>query len=50
MAHCFWYLDASKARRELGLAPRDPGETLFDTVSYVREHFLGSRVFDPRPV
>ena len=40
MAEYFWYLDSSKAERELGFAPRDPGETLLDTVSYVRENFL----------
>jgi dihydroflavonol-4-reductase len=33
MAQCFWYCDSSRARTELGFAPRDPGETLRDTVS-----------------
>jgi dihydroflavonol-4-reductase len=28
MSTCFWYADASKARTELGFAPRDPSETL----------------------
>jgi dihydroflavonol-4-reductase len=32
MAACFWYLDASRAKAELGFAPRDPMETLADTV------------------
>jgi dihydroflavonol-4-reductase len=41
MAEYFWYLDASKATRELGFAPRDPGETLLDTVKYLRANFLG---------
>lgn len=41
MAEYFWYLDSSKAERELGFSPRDPGETLLDTVKYVRENFLG---------
>src|SRR5919202_1734763 len=41
MADYFWYLDASKARAELGFDPRDPQETLLDTVTYVRENFLG---------
>src|SRR5205085_5896218 len=41
MAEYFWYLDSSKAERELGFAPRDPQETLLDTVNYVRENFLG---------
>jgi dihydroflavonol-4-reductase len=41
MAEYFWYLDSSKAEQELGFAPRDPGETLQETVAYVRENFLG---------
>ncbi len=45
MAQYFWYLNCSKASRELGFRPRDPGETLHDTVSYVRENFLGSSAF-----
>ena len=32
MAQCFWYVDASKAREELGWIPRDPSDTLADTV------------------
>jgi dihydroflavonol-4-reductase len=45
MAEHFWYLDASKAASELGFTPRDPAETLQDTVQYVRENFLGSTAF-----
>jgi dihydroflavonol-4-reductase len=45
MAEHFWYLDASKAASELGFTPRDPAETLQETVSYVRENFLGSTAF-----
>ncbi len=41
MAEYFWYLDSSKAERELGFSPRDPGETLLDTVKYLRANFLG---------
>jgi dihydroflavonol-4-reductase len=41
MAEYFWYLDSSKAERELGFSPRDPGETLLDTVKYLKENFLG---------
>ena len=41
MAEYFWYLDSSRAEQALGFAPRDPGETLQDTVVYVREKFLG---------
>ncbi|MEJ7731264.1 MAG: NAD-dependent epimerase/dehydratase family protein [Polyangiaceae bacterium] len=32
MAQCFWYVDSSKAKRELGWEPRDPSDTLADTV------------------
>jgi dihydroflavonol-4-reductase len=45
MAEYFWYLDASKAQAELGFNPRDPQETLLDTVTYVRENFLGNAAF-----
>lgn len=45
MAEYFWYLDSSKAARELGFAPRDPADTLYDTVAYVRRNFLGSEAF-----
>jgi dihydroflavonol-4-reductase len=41
MAEYFWYLDSSKAERELSFSPRDPGETLLDTVKYLRGNFLG---------
>ncbi len=36
MGQCFWYLDAAKATRELGFSPRDPNETLADTVNDLR--------------
>jgi dihydroflavonol-4-reductase len=45
MAQYFWYLNCSKAARELGFKPRDPGETLHDTVVYLRENFLGGNAF-----
>jgi dihydroflavonol-4-reductase len=45
MAQYFWYLNCAKAARELGFRPRDPGETLHDTVSYLRENFLGGNAF-----
>jgi dihydroflavonol-4-reductase len=45
MAEHFWYLDASKARRELSFTPRDPAETLHDTVVFIRQNFLGGDAF-----
>ncbi len=36
MAQCFWYVDASKAERELGWRARDPNATLLDTVEDLR--------------
>lgn len=44
-AEYFWYFDSSKAIEELGFAPRDPQETLNDTINYLRENFLGEGVF-----
>ncbi|AKU93229.1 NAD-dependent epimerase/dehydratase family protein [Vulgatibacter incomptus] len=41
IAQHYWYLDASLARGELGWEPRDPMETLDDTVRFLRERFLG---------
>jgi dihydroflavonol-4-reductase len=32
MAQYFWYCSSDKAERELGFQPRDPGETIRDTV------------------
>ncbi len=45
MGRYFWYLDCSKAQRDLGWSARDPNETLFDTVEYLRKHFLGHDAF-----
>jgi dihydroflavonol-4-reductase len=50
MAQHFWYLNCAKASRELGFRPRDPGETLQDTVAYVRENFLGGEAFRRKQV
>ncbi len=36
MAEHFWYVDSSKAVRELGFSSRDPQLTLHDTVAYLR--------------
>src|SRR5436190_2298674 len=41
MAEYYWYFNSNKAKRELEFAPRDPGDTLNDTVRYLRENFLG---------
>jgi dihydroflavonol-4-reductase len=37
MAEHFWWIDSSKAERELGFAARDPQLTLVDTVDYLRQ-------------
>jgi dihydroflavonol-4-reductase len=44
-AEYYWYFDSSKAVEELGFEPRDPQETLNDTIIYLREAFLGEGVF-----
>lgn len=41
MGECFWYCDPAKAREALGFAPRDPQETLFETVRWLDEHVRG---------
>jgi len=38
MGEHWFYLDAGRARRELGFAPRDPQETLYDTVTWLDRH------------
>ena len=42
MSEYFWYFESGKASRELGFIPRDAADTLFETVKYVRENFLGN--------
>jgi len=37
MSEHFWYVDSSKAERELGFEAREPTETLVDTVRYLRQ-------------
>jgi dihydroflavonol-4-reductase len=44
MGQCFWWLDPSKAERELGFQARDPYETLYDTVAYIKKEFLSQSV------
>ena len=38
MSQHFWWIDSSKANRELGFEARDPGLTLVDTVDYLRRN------------
>ncbi len=38
MGERFWYCDSRKAEAELGFAPRDPQETLFETVRWLDEN------------
>ncbi len=40
MGECWFFIDSSKSERLLGFHPRDPVETLTDTVHYVRRHFV----------
>lgn len=44
MAQRFWYCDSSKAESELGFVARDPYETLYETVAYLRETVLGDGI------
>ena len=44
MGRRFWYLDASKAERELDFHARDPYETLHETVAYIKKELLGASV------
>jgi nucleoside-diphosphate-sugar epimerase len=44
MGRYYWWLDPSKAERELGFTARDPYETLYDTVAYVKKEFLSQSV------
>lgn len=44
MGRRFWYLDASKAERELDFHARDPYETLHETVAYIKTELLGASV------
>ncbi|PYS91742.1 MAG: hypothetical protein DMF62_01945 [Acidobacteria bacterium] len=44
-AEHFWYFDSAKAKEKLGFEPRDPQETLQDTISWLRENFLGDGIF-----
>jgi len=37
MGQHYWYVDAKKATREIGFTPRDPSDTLYDTVADLTE-------------
>ncbi len=41
MGERWWWCDSTRAAGELGFAPRDPQETLFDTVRFLDQHFRG---------
>jgi dihydroflavonol-4-reductase len=43
MSEHYWWIDSSKAERELGFAARDPQLTLVDTVAYLRQGVDGVR-------
>jgi len=45
MAKYFWYFTGERAQSELGFSPREATDTLFDTITYVREHAMGDGVF-----
>ncbi|HZR10258.1 MAG TPA: NAD-dependent epimerase/dehydratase family protein [Myxococcales bacterium] len=40
MGECWFFIDSTKSERLLGFRPRDPVETLAETVHYVRQHFV----------
>lgn len=42
MASCFWFVDASKAARDLGFRARPPENTLRDTIAWFRSAHHGS--------
>jgi dihydroflavonol-4-reductase len=44
-AEYYWYFDSAKAKDELDFKPRDPQETLNDTIRYLNDNFLGDGVF-----
>jgi dihydroflavonol-4-reductase len=52
LARHFWYFDSKKAASELGFVARDPTETLYDTIKYLRERFRGGRTggLEERPI
>ncbi len=49
MSQHFWYLDWSAAMRELDFQPRDPGQTLYDTVQWLRTNQPKAQSSTPPP-
>jgi dihydroflavonol-4-reductase len=49
-AEYFWYFDSTKAQEALNFTPRDPQETLQDTIFYLRETLLGVGVFSVKTI
>lgn len=50
MARHYWYIDSSKAKRELDWSPRDPDRTLLDTITWINEYHPDFQDDDgPRP-
>ena len=49
MSEYFWFFESGKAARELGFTARDAADTLFETVKYVRENFLGNDALTRQP-
>ncbi len=41
MGEFFWYFSSDKAKQTRGFEVREASETLFDTIAYLRTHFLG---------
>jgi dihydroflavonol-4-reductase len=39
MSQHYWYVDATRARSELGFSPRDPDDTLRETVEDLRNRY-----------
>ncbi|MBS2031153.1 MAG: NAD-dependent epimerase/dehydratase family protein [Deltaproteobacteria bacterium] len=50
MGDHYFYIDSSKARRELGFAPRDPQETLAATVAYIKQTMPHRKEWSPLEV
>jgi dihydroflavonol-4-reductase len=44
MASHFWYVDSRKAEEELGFSPRDPMQTLLDTVHDIQGKYQSAKV------